>query len=201
MDYQFEPVVVTPIADGFRVAVKGSVHINVQWLEHELVDVVAAKPKKVELDLGGCEFVSSTGMGTFVKFHRDLTAAGASLEVVAIRAGPAELPLRPPRPPLQDPAGGGGGVMCVVIEQRAGGRGSCRAAARGKTPARQEPCPPVAREDDSRRAETRNPRPAPSAPRTRRTIRIQSERQIATLECGSNVIGLLAKRRRCAAEP
>ena len=85
MDYQSEPVVVTPIDGGFRVAIKGAVHTNVQWLEHELADVVAAAPKRVELDLAGTDFVSSTGLGTFVKFHRDLTAAGAILQVVAIR--------------------------------------------------------------------------------------------------------------------
>jgi len=85
MDIQSAPVIVTKTAEGFHVAVKGPVHTNVQWLEQEFARVVAAKPRHVDLDLGETDYVSSLGVGLFVKFRRGVTDAGGTLRVTSIR--------------------------------------------------------------------------------------------------------------------
>jgi anti-anti-sigma factor len=85
MDIQTEPVTVTPIENGFRVAVRGPVHVNVAWLEGELRRVAEAKPKLVELDLAGTSYVSSAGMGVFLASRRAIAEGGGVLRIVAIQ--------------------------------------------------------------------------------------------------------------------
>jgi anti-anti-sigma factor len=46
---------------------------------------VDAKPKRVYIDLGACEFISSAGMGALVGFQSKLRANGGSLKITAIR--------------------------------------------------------------------------------------------------------------------
>ena len=85
MDIQDAPVVVTAIADGFRVATKGSIHTNTDWLEREFKKVAEARPKLVELDLGGTTYVSSWGLGILVALRNGIVKAGGTLRVTAIQ--------------------------------------------------------------------------------------------------------------------
>ena len=85
MDIQSKPVTVTPIESGFRVEVRGSVHVNVAWLEGELRRVAEARPKLVELDLSGTNYVSSAGMGVFLASRRAIAEGGGLLRIVAIQ--------------------------------------------------------------------------------------------------------------------
>ena len=85
MDIQSEPVTVTKTPAGYHVAVRGPVHINVQWLEQEFDRVIAARPAHVDLDLADTDYVSSMGVGLFVKFLRGVQESGATLRITAIR--------------------------------------------------------------------------------------------------------------------
>ena|SRR5258708_4188299 len=85
MDFQEEPVLVSEIDGGFRVSVRGSVHVNTAWLEGELRRVADKKPKLVELDLSATPHVSSAGMGLFLASRRTIAAAGGTFRVVSIQ--------------------------------------------------------------------------------------------------------------------
>src|SRR3954447_9259178 len=85
MDIQSAPVIVTPITDGFRVATFGPIHTNTDWLEREFKNVVDARPKNVELDLGKTGYVSSWGLGILVAFRSGIVKKGGSLRVTAIQ--------------------------------------------------------------------------------------------------------------------
>jgi anti-anti-sigma factor len=85
MHNQSEPVVVTPIENGFRVAVRAPVHVDVAWLEGELRRVAESRPKIVELDLSGTPYVSSAGMGVFLASRRAIAEGGGVLRIVAIQ--------------------------------------------------------------------------------------------------------------------
>lgn len=85
MDIQEAPIIVTPIADGFHVALIGGIHINNAWIERELDAVVAKKPRRVELDMARCDFVSSSGIGVLIGFYNRVAAAGGAIHVVKIQ--------------------------------------------------------------------------------------------------------------------
>ena len=84
MDIQSEPLVVTPTENGFRLRFVGPIHTNVTWLEHELDNVVNAKPKDVEIDLNGTEYISSLGLGVLVGFQTRIQNNGGAVRIVAI---------------------------------------------------------------------------------------------------------------------
>lgn len=86
MDFQDAPAIVTAIADGFRVAVKGSIHTNVAWLERELKQVSESKPKRVELDLSDVHYVSSMGIGSLMWFRKQIVAGGGTVHIIAIQS-------------------------------------------------------------------------------------------------------------------
>ena len=85
MDFQTSPVAISPIEIGFRVAVNGPIHTNTTWIEREFDKVVAAKPRQVELDLLGCEHVSSVGLGILVNFHNRLKGQGSAMRIIKMR--------------------------------------------------------------------------------------------------------------------
>ncbi len=85
MDVQNDPIVITQIPDGVHVAILGSIHTNVAWLESEFAKIIAAKPKRVELDLAKMSFVSSMGLGVLVSFRNAIIAGGGELKTVAIQ--------------------------------------------------------------------------------------------------------------------
>jgi anti-anti-sigma factor len=85
MDFQSEPILVTKIPDGFRVAVLGSVHGNVAWLEDDLKKILAAKPKLVELDLSKMHFASSIGLSVFINFRNALINNGGSIKTLSVQ--------------------------------------------------------------------------------------------------------------------
>jgi anti-anti-sigma factor len=85
MDYQDEPVTITTIPDGIRVAILGSVHGNVAWLEGELKKAASTKPKKVELDLGKMSFASSIGLAVLISFRNTIVNNGGTVTTVAIQ--------------------------------------------------------------------------------------------------------------------
>ena len=82
MDFQISPVAVSPIENGFRVAVSGPVHTNTAWIEREFDKVVAVKPKQVELDLVRCDHISSVGLGILVNFHNRIKGQGGALRII-----------------------------------------------------------------------------------------------------------------------
>jgi anti-anti-sigma factor len=84
MDFQVEPCTVTATEGGFRIVFVGPIHTNTSWLERELDRVVAAKPKDVELDLTGTEYLSSMGLGILVGFHNRIKENGGVVRIVKI---------------------------------------------------------------------------------------------------------------------
>src|SRR5258708_6665860 len=85
MDFQVEPVVITPTAEGYLLRVKGSIHINTMWLEGEFKKVIDKKPKLVELDLTETPYVSSAGMTVLIELRKGVVAYGGTLRVIAIQ--------------------------------------------------------------------------------------------------------------------
>lgn len=84
MDFQSSPIVVTATGERtFRVAISGPIHTNVAWLENELQRIAEGKPARVELDMAGTSFLSSTGVGVLVSFHRHVSEAGGVVQIVA----------------------------------------------------------------------------------------------------------------------
>lgn len=85
MDIQNRPVVISRIADGYRVATMGSIHTNTDWLESEFKKVVEAKPKVVELDMAGTDYVSSWGIGVLMSLRTGVVKGGGTLRITAIQ--------------------------------------------------------------------------------------------------------------------
>jgi anti-anti-sigma factor len=85
LDIQNRPVIVTHVGDGFKLAFRGPIHVNTAWLESELDKVVLAKPKTVELDLAGTEYISSLGLGILVSFNRRIVENGGLARIIKIR--------------------------------------------------------------------------------------------------------------------
>ena len=84
MDFQVQPCTITATEGGFRIVFAGPIHTNTSWLERELTRVVAAKPKDVELDLTGTEYISSLGLGILVGFHNRIKENGGVVRIVKI---------------------------------------------------------------------------------------------------------------------
>ena len=85
MDFQDSPVVVVPTAQGFTAKLIGSIHTNTAWIEGEFKNIIAAKPKAVEVDLSETSFLSSMGMGLLVWLYNEVTKGGGSFSIVAVR--------------------------------------------------------------------------------------------------------------------
>ncbi len=79
------PVVVTKLDDGFEFKLVGDVAADLSTVEAEIQRVLAAKPKRVLVDLGACQFISSAGMGALVKFYSAIRANGGTLKIVKIQ--------------------------------------------------------------------------------------------------------------------
>ena len=84
MDSKKSPIAVTTIPDGFRVAVFGPIHLNLETIQPEFDRLVAAKPKRVELDLSQSEHVSSIGFSALINLRNRLKADGGTLAIVKI---------------------------------------------------------------------------------------------------------------------
>jgi len=82
VDFQTSPIAIKPIAEGFHLALKGSIHTNTSWIEREFDQIVAKKPKVVQLDLTGSEYISSVGLGILVNLHNRIKAGGGTLTIV-----------------------------------------------------------------------------------------------------------------------
>ena len=85
MAVQKAPVTVTKVDEGFKMKLIGSVSAEVGEIETEIARVIDAKPKRVYVDLGGCEFISSSGMGALVVLYSKVRANGGSVKITAIR--------------------------------------------------------------------------------------------------------------------
>jgi anti-anti-sigma factor len=76
------PVVITPIEGGFHVALSGPIHTNTALIEGELNQVIARNPKKIELDLAGCDHIASVGLGMLVNFQNRIKGQGGAVRIV-----------------------------------------------------------------------------------------------------------------------
>ena len=85
MDFQKPPVVVSRIADGFHLTFDGPIHVNTAWIEREFEKVVNQKPKLLELDLAGTEYISSMGLGILVGLHNRMKKDGGKVRVVKVK--------------------------------------------------------------------------------------------------------------------
>jgi anti-sigma B factor antagonist len=70
----------TLIEDGFRVALTGDVGaFQFDILDAEVDRLAAANPKRVAFDLSGVTYISSAGLGAFVKLRTALAKHGGQL--------------------------------------------------------------------------------------------------------------------------
>jgi anti-anti-sigma factor len=79
------PCVVTKVNDGFNFKLISGIGADLDSVQKAIDRVVAAKPKRVHLDMAACEFIGSAGMGALVHFQSQMRAHGGSLKIVAIR--------------------------------------------------------------------------------------------------------------------
>src|SRR5438874_13143074 len=84
MDIQQAPVVVSRHEDSVTLALIGSIHGNMAWLENELKRVIGEKPRLARLDLGKMNYISSMGIGILMAFRREVVANGGSGRITAI---------------------------------------------------------------------------------------------------------------------
>ena len=82
MDSEPPPILITPIEGGFRVALSGPIHSNTAWIEGELNQLAASNPKKIELDLSGCDHIASVGLGMLVNFQNRIKGNGGAVRIV-----------------------------------------------------------------------------------------------------------------------
>jgi anti-anti-sigma factor len=85
MDIQDEPVVVTATPTGFNARLVGAIHTNTAWIEGEFRNIIAARPKDVELDLSQTSFLSSMGIGMLVWLNNEVKKGGGSFRITSIR--------------------------------------------------------------------------------------------------------------------
>ena len=79
------PCVVTKVNDGFNFKLIGGLSADIDSMVEEINRVVAAKPRKVYVDMADCEVIGSSGMGALVHFQNQIRANGGSMKIVAIR--------------------------------------------------------------------------------------------------------------------
>jgi anti-anti-sigma factor len=79
------PCVVTKLDDGFNFKLISGIGTDLASIQQAIDRVVAAKPKRVLLDMAACEYIGSAGMGALVHFQSQIRAHGGSLKIVAIR--------------------------------------------------------------------------------------------------------------------
>ncbi|MDB5291337.1 MAG: hypothetical protein JWL69_2578 [Phycisphaerales bacterium] len=84
MDFKAR-VNVESIDAGFKVVFEGCVHSDVAALERELNRVIVARPRHVDIDLAGIEFLSSIGVGTLVGFRNAVVGGGGTVKIVALQ--------------------------------------------------------------------------------------------------------------------
>jgi anti-anti-sigma factor len=78
------PVVVTAIAQGFKLTFHGPIQAQIEWLRSELERVIKSRPAAVDLDLMGIEFIASEGLGILLDLRNRIVAAGGSVKTVAV---------------------------------------------------------------------------------------------------------------------
>jgi anti-anti-sigma factor len=79
------PCIVTKVDDGYNFKLISGASADQETIEKELDQIVAAKPKKVYVDLAACDMIGSTGMGMLLHFQSRLRANGGSMKIVAIQ--------------------------------------------------------------------------------------------------------------------
>lgn len=71
------------------LAVRGSLDINTApQLAEEIDKIVAAKPKKVTVDLGGLDLIDSSGVAALVKLYKGVRAGGGTIAMTGARDQP-----------------------------------------------------------------------------------------------------------------
>jgi anti-anti-sigma factor len=79
------PCIVTKVDDGFNFKLISGMGGDLDAIQKEMDRVVAAKPKKVHMDLAACDAMGSAGMGALVHFQSQIRANGGTMKIVAIR--------------------------------------------------------------------------------------------------------------------
>jgi len=71
------------------LAVRGSLDINTApQLAEEIDKIIAHKPKKVTVDLGGLDLIDSSGVAALVKLYKGVRSGGGSVAMTGARDQP-----------------------------------------------------------------------------------------------------------------
>src|SRR5262245_21852275 len=85
MDLHAPPIEVSAIPDGYRVTFRAPIQMDTTELEDELERVISAKPKRVEVDLGYSDHLSTVGLGLLISLSHRIHAVGGDLKIVKVR--------------------------------------------------------------------------------------------------------------------
>jgi anti-anti-sigma factor len=85
MDKPSIPCIVTKVDDGFNFKLMSGVTADLDSIQEAINRIVAAKPKKVYVDMAACEYMASAGMGALVHFQSQIRANGGLMKIVAIQ--------------------------------------------------------------------------------------------------------------------
>ena len=70
------------IPGGLRFIIRGRVNsINAPGIQHKLDEAIKDGEKKIVLDMGLVEFLSSAGIRVILKTHKDITKAGGTFGI------------------------------------------------------------------------------------------------------------------------
>jgi anti-sigma B factor antagonist len=72
-----------------QLIIRGSLDINTAPALAEQIDkIIAGKPQKVTVDLGGLDLIDSSGVAALVKLYKGIRGAGGKLAIVGARDQP-----------------------------------------------------------------------------------------------------------------
>jgi anti-anti-sigma factor len=79
------PCIVTKVDDGFNFKLISGLNTDLELIQEGMGRVVAAKPKKVYVDMAACDLICSAVMGVLLHFQSQIRAHGGSMKIVAIQ--------------------------------------------------------------------------------------------------------------------
>lgn len=83
------PFEVSKTAAETKLTIRGSLDINsAPALAEEIDKILAAKPAKVEVDLGSLDLIDSSGVAALVKLYKGVRSAGGNVRIFGARDQP-----------------------------------------------------------------------------------------------------------------